>query len=320
MRKINVLSLFDGISCGQVALNNNKNILVEKYFASEIETSAINVTQYNFPNTIQLGDVTNITEEYIKNLGKIDLLLGGFPCQDLSQAGKRAGIFGERSSLFFYYVDALKTLKKINPKIKFILENVKGMTKEDKKIIDDYMGVEGFLIDSAMFSPQRRKRYYWTNLINKTHLNNSIYSNLVIKDILEKENKDYQVPQKYYNIYKLLKSGEFWKHLPDDNLEKIKILESRKKHKNPGGQTGFWKVYDINQKSPTLTASGLKQKMTRFVILDNNGCYRYPSPLEFERLQGLPDNYTAILKDSHRYKVIGNGWNIPTIEFLIKNI
>ncbi len=119
MREIVVLSLFDGISCGQVALKNN-NIKIKKYYASEIDKNAIEVTQKNHPNTIQLGDVTKITEDTINEIGKVDLLLGGFPCQDLSSAGKRKGLKGARSSLFFYYVDILKLLMKNNPKVQFL--------------------------------------------------------------------------------------------------------------------------------------------------------------------------------------------------------
>ncbi len=191
------------------------------------------------------------------------------------------------------------------------------MTLEDKKIIDYYMGVEGIMIDSSFFSPQRRKRYYWTNirLQDIKEINKS-----VLGDILNKKEENYKIPLKYYNTYKYLKDGEYWKHLPDDNVEKKHIINTRKKHKNPGGQTGFWKIYDKKNKSPTLTASGIKQKMTRFVIIDESGVYRYPSPVECERLQGLPDNYTDILSDNNRYKAIGNGWNVNTIEYLLKNI
>ena len=153
-----VLSLFDGISCGQLALKR-AGVRIDTYYASEIDKYAIKVTQHNFPNTIQLGDVTKI--DFNKFIGKIDLLIGGLPCQDLSIAKKdRKGLEGSRSGLFFKYIEALKTIK---PKY-FLLENVASMKKEDKDTITEIIGVEPIMINSALLSAQQRKRYYWTNI------------------------------------------------------------------------------------------------------------------------------------------------------------
>lgn len=154
---INVLSLFDGISCGQVALER-AGIKVNKYFASEIEESAIKVTMKNYPNTIQLGDVTKIKGE---NLPKIDLIIGGSPCQGFSLAGKQLNFEDERSKLFFEYV---RLIKEIKPTY-FLLENVK-MKKEYEKVITEYLGVEPIEINSALVSGQNRVRLYWTNIPN----------------------------------------------------------------------------------------------------------------------------------------------------------
>lgn len=158
---MNVLSLFDGMSCGQIALER-AGIKVDNYFASEIKDHAIKVTKYNYPSTIQLGDVTKIE---VEKLPTIDLLIGGSPCQDLSIAMKdRQGLKGEKSRLFWEYV---KLLKKVKPKY-FLLENVARMKDEDKKIISELVGVEPVRINSSLVSAQLRDRYYWTNIPNVT--------------------------------------------------------------------------------------------------------------------------------------------------------
>lgn len=153
-----ILSLFDGISCGQLALRR-AGVRIDKYYASEIDKFAIKITQTNFPNTIQLGDVNDI--DFTKFIGKIDLLMGGSPCQDLSVAKQnRKGLEGERSGLFYKYIEALTTIK---PKY-FLLENVASMKKKDKDTITSIIGVEPVMINSALVSAQQRKRYYWTNI------------------------------------------------------------------------------------------------------------------------------------------------------------
>jgi DNA (cytosine-5)-methyltransferase 3A len=152
-----VLSLFDGISCGHVALDR-AGIPVDVYYASEIDKYAIQITQKNYPNTIQLGDVTKI--DFTQFIGKIDLIMGGSPCQDLSIAGKRKGLQGERSGLFYKFVEAIEVIK---PKY-FLLENNVGMPKEAYEEMSRLMGCYPIEINSALVSAQTRKRYYWTNI------------------------------------------------------------------------------------------------------------------------------------------------------------
>ena len=155
---MNVLSLFDGISCGQIALER-AGIKVDNYYASEIKPIAIKVTQAHYPNTIQLGDVTKIEA---KELPKIDLLIGGSPCQDFSCANlTRNGLEGEKSSLFYHY---LRLLRELKPKY-FLLENVK-MKKADEAKINELLGVEPIAINSKLLSAQNRPRLYWTNIPN----------------------------------------------------------------------------------------------------------------------------------------------------------
>lgn len=171
---ITVLSLFDGISCGQVALQR-AGIKVDRYLASEVDKYAIKITQKNFPNTEQLGDVKNV---WAKNLPKIDLLIGGSPCQDLSIAKVgRKGLDGERSGLFWHYVRLLRTCK---PKY-FLLENVASMSKDNKQKITEVLGVEPIMINSALVSAQQRKRYYWTNW----HVEQPLDKGILLKDVLE---------------------------------------------------------------------------------------------------------------------------------------
>jgi len=170
---MNVLSLFDGLSCGQIALDS-LGIKINKYLASEINKNAITITQNNYPNTIQLGGITNVQSV---NLPKIDLLIGGSPCQGFSFAGKQLNFNDPRSKLFFEYVRLLKECK---PKY-FLLENVR-MQQEYLDIISDLLNVQPIMINSADFSPQDRKRYYWTNIpyINHTLINKIVVQKYVI--------------------------------------------------------------------------------------------------------------------------------------------
>ena len=154
--KINVLSLFDGISCGQMALER-AGIEVENYFASEIDKYAISVTQKNYPNTKQLGSVLNVKSSDLPN---IDFLIGGSPCKDLSIANKeQKGLNGNQSQLFYEY---LRLLKELKPKY-FLLENVVPIGNW-KQVMDEHIGIEGIQINSSLFVPQNRKRIYWTNI------------------------------------------------------------------------------------------------------------------------------------------------------------
>lgn len=201
MKIRNVLSLFDGISCGQLALHR-AGIEYDTYYASEIDKNPIYITQYNFPNTIQLGDVEKWKEWNIE-WDKIDLLIGGSPCTNLSIAGDRKGLEGEESRLFYSYVDILNHIKKFNPNVKFLLENVESMSDENKGIINNYMGCKPVMINSALLSAQNRKRYYWVNWHLKKE---SLFGlptctipqpkdkGIVLKDILESSVKEIKEP------------------------------------------------------------------------------------------------------------------------------
>lgn len=288
-----VLSLFDGISCGQVALQR-AGIPVEVYFASEIDKYAISITQKNYPNTIQMGDVRNICFE---SLGQIDLLIGGSPCQDLSNykydRGEVKGLEGSKSSLFYEYVRALKTL---NPKY-FLLENVASMEQKWLDVISNELGVKPIEINSSLVCAAERKRLYWTNIPN--------FEELKAKDICLKHIMEKDVSDKYYygSKYPITFHG----------FDK-KVCATI--HLNGHRQTK--EVYSPNFKCNTLLCDGNGGNRVKKVF-DNKGC-RKLTPLEYERLQTLPDNYTQGLSDSRRYSAIGNGWTVDVITHIFKGL
>lgn len=289
MKPLRVLSLFDGISYGQVALER-ANIPVEVYYASEIDKYAIQITQKNYPNTIQLGDVTKI--DFTQFIGKIDLIMGGSPCQSLSitQSKTREHLNG-KSKLFFEYVRALETIK---PKY-FLLENVASMTDECRKVITDLIGVEPFLINSNCFSAQDRPRLYWTNIpVNIFGLQEST---LCLADILESA-----VDEKYFYNYPLLNV--------DMNKQVCAIMDykNHEMHK---------RIFNPKFKVHTLTTCGGGN--TQKKVLDN-GRARKLTPLEYERLQTLPDNYTSCVSNIHRYNTCGNGWTVDVITYIFSFI
>ena len=260
---INVLSLFDGISCGQIALER-AGIKVSNYFASEIDKNAIKVTQHNYPSTIQLGSVIDVKAE---NLPKIDLLIGGSPCQGFSFMGNQLNFDDPRSKLFFEY---LRLLKECNPTY-FFLENVK-MRREYQDTISKELGVEPILIDSGLVSAQHRERLYWTNISNITQPNNK---NILLKDILESDILFSENDKVWtYNADK-----------PSKQNKKAKCLRAC-----AGGITKGIGVYSADNK--------LWRKMT---------------PIECERLQTVPDNYTKSISNNQRYKSLGNCWTVDLI-------
>lgn len=289
-----VLSLFDGISCGQLALER-AGIKVDEYLASEIDKYAIQVTMKNYPNTIQLGDVSKI-DGY--SLPKIDILIGGSPCQDLSNykhsLGGVKGLEGSKSRLFYHYVRLVKETK---PKY-FFLENVASMQDKWRDVISEELGVQPIMINSNLVCAAERKRYYWTNIPNLSHPKDL---GILLKDIVLKAE---EVPSKYwYDNKGFTYNG--------DN-KKIQCTL----HLN--GHRQITEVYNLNAKCNTLTCDGNGGNLQKKVY-QNNRC-RKLTPLEYERLQTLPDNYTDCVSDSRRYTAIGNGWTVDVIAHIFKEI
>jgi DNA-cytosine methyltransferase len=280
---MNVLSLFDGMSCGHIALDK-LGIEVNQYFASEIEEASIKVTMANYPNTIQIGDVTKVNG---KDLPKIDLLIGGSPCQSLSNAGNGTGFDG-KSGLFYEWV---RLLKECQPKY-FMLENVK-MKKEWQDVITNILGVEPILINSNIFSAQNRQRLYWTNIpMDSLPDDKEVY----IEDILESSfDSKYWLPEK--NTVLLSKKVDIT-GAPD--ICCIDVYNKR---------------YKKDRKCPTLT-----HPCHNSIRLLQDGKFRKLTPIECERLQTVPDGYTEGVSDTHRYAMLGNGWTVDVIAHIFKNL
>lgn len=302
---MNVLSLFDGMSCGQIALER-AGIKVDKYYASEIDKYAINITQKNFPETIQLGDVTCIK---VSDLPKIDLLIGGSPCQGFSYAGKQLNFDDPRSALFFEFV---KLLEKLKPKY-FLLENVK-MKKEFQNIITTYMGVKPIEINSALVSAQNRRRLYWTNIPDITQPK---AKGILLKDILEVESK----PLCYFK-------GDMTRPYTissvNDNSRVKKITENERGYRPHRGDiksTGISELGRLlkkNSKTDTLTTNHSPKLALNDDI--SNLKFRKLTPIECERLQTVPDNYTEGVSNTQRYKMLGNGWTVDIIAHIFKEL
>jgi DNA (cytosine-5)-methyltransferase 3A len=294
---MNVLSLFDGMSCGQIALER-ANVKVENYFASEIEPTAINVAMDNYPNTKQIGSVLNA--ESCK-LPKIDLLIGGSPCQSFSLAGTKNGMitvenievitldhylelkkqgysFKGQSYLFWEYV---RLLKETNPK-NFLLENVM-MSPKWKNIISETLGVEPVMINSEKLSIQSRKRLYWTNIkIDEIEDNLLLFKNEYCKE---------------YDESLTLKGR---------GLNKIERPRSR--------------VYSVeSDKLPTLLKEQ-ESKATDSIIIKHGDIYRYPTRLEMEKMQTVTPGYTKIAKYNDAAGMLGNGWTVDVIAHIFKNL
>jgi len=288
-----VLSLFDGISCGRVALER-AGINVEKYYSSEIEQRPIEISQKNYPDIIRLGDVTKITKEMVRD---IDLIMGGSPCQSFSNAGNRKGFDG-KSGLFWEFVRLVDDLK---PRY-FLLENVK-MKQEWQDIISNALGVKPIEINSSLVSGQNRKRLFWTNIPN---IEQPEDKGILLTDILEEE-----VDEKYYLNESQIKTinrnfGSKGKTINIDDGLIEKITYPSRINKKP-----------LNIKSPTLVAA-MGMGGGNVPVIVKNGRIRKFTEIECERLQTLPDNYTDGVCSTARYKAIGNGWTVDVIAHILK--
>tara|TARA_B100001939_G_C16843560_1_gene574202 strand:- start:147 stop:1022 length:876 start_codon:yes stop_codon:yes gene_type:complete len=283
---MNVLSLFDGMSCGQLALQK-ANIKYDNYYASEIKKIAIKVTQHHFPNTIQLGDVKNIN---LKELPKIDLLIGGSPCQDFSIANtKQLGLQGEKSILFYEY---LRILKELKPKY-FLLENVR-MKKQSEKELNEYLGVNGLHINSELVSYQRRPRIYWTNIPNVSVPKDR---NINFQDYKE---TDYEIC-KQYKLSKVPSHFTMWSDGKGRNSG-LKVCANI---------TNSKKIYCLTRKQDRSPNSGL---------IEFEEFCRFLTRKELEQAQCVPVGYTNIVSYNQAQDLLGDGWTIDVISHLLKNI
>lgn len=331
-----VLSLFDGMSCGRIALERI-GITPEVYYASEIDKYATIVSEANYPDIVRLGDVTKWAEWDI-DWESIDLILAGSPCQGFSFAGKQLAFEDPRSALFFTFEDILATVRFYNPRVKFLLENVK-MKKEHLDVISQRMGVDPVFINSALVSAQNRQRYYWCNWPVTQPSDRGV----VLSDILESEGEGH------------LKNHGKWKpksdksqyidanyHKGADNHGQRTLILQRGRGNNPGG------LRALDGKTPSLTSNswennnhlitGAEIRTRGFETIQSPGKsyaitasantggkalitegsrYRKLTPIECERLQTVPDNFTNHVSNTQRYKMLGNGWTVDVIAHIL---
>jgi DNA (cytosine-5)-methyltransferase 1 len=287
---MNVLSLFNGMNTGRQALEN-VGIKVNKYYSSEIKPYAIELTQYHFPDTIQVGDVTK-WQEWDIDWKSIDLVLSGSPCQDLSAAGKRAGIEGKKSSLFFTFVEILEHIKSFNPNVLFFQENVGSANKLDIGIMSRALGVYPVRFNSELVVAASRDRYYWSNIRTRQ---DGMFGDL-ITDIPQPKDKGLLFQD-------VLTSGY------TDRKKARAILESEERQ-----------LVNKDKLYKRYTELGMIN-----LVFDNpefkpNQNVRILNKIELCRLQGFPDDYCDILTRNHAASLLGDGWTLPIIEHIFSFI
>lgn len=287
-----VLSLFDGMSCGRVALER-VGITPDTYYSSEIDKYAIQISKKNWPDIIQLGDVTKWREWDI-DFAKIDLLLAGFPCQAWSMAGKQKGDNDPRGALVHDLIDIWREIKKYNPDVYFLFENVE-MKEEHLRYVNNLFGCSPVVINSALVSAQNRVRYYWTNLpgdevdlFGDTYITQPKDKGILLRDVLEDAESQRDKSQTILSTL---------------HKENVKSMKKRKK-------TGLYVCRRIvGRKINPETGKAVEEEN-----------YRKITPLECERLQTLDDNYTHGVSKTQRYKMIGNGWTVDVIAHIMKGL
>lgn len=312
-----VISCFAGLGGAELALKR-AGIQADIY-AYEIDKYAEAVNRYNNSDSIFLGDITK-WKEHTEQIGQVDLIIGGSPCQDLSCAGKCAGLQGARSGLFYTFLEMIRYYK---PRF-FVLENVASMSNENKNIITELMGVEPVMLNAALVSAQQRKRYFWTNIPTSELKDKGI----VVKDILESGdtglNKTWCIPATYYS------AG----HINLLRKERTQVFEPVRLGHIGKGTQGY-RIYSIKGKTVNISAGGggfaTNTELYKIDLPDGDYIIRKLTPVEVERAFTIPDNYTRYgkfadgsikeISNTQRYKMLGNGFVIDVIvEGILKNI
>jgi DNA (cytosine-5)-methyltransferase 3A len=289
-----ILSTFDGIACGRVALER-AGIPVEAYYASEIEDTSIAISKKNYPDIVQLGDVTKWREWDIP-WGEIDLLIGGSPCQGFSFAGKKLNFDDPRSKLFFVFVDILNHIRKYNPRVRFLLENV-VMSDIHKQVITDRLGVEPVLINSNIVSAQNRPRLYWCNFGIPSLPPESPYT---LRDVFDPNVKHREIHINHPDT--IVKCKSYYQY--DQNRLGHKSQDQR--------------FFDIDTKSNTLLLSSSSIPKVRA----DDGRVWLLTPEECAKLQTLDGEYLNVpgVSNAAKYGALGNGWTVDVISFILKGI
>ena len=314
-----VLSLFDGVSCTRQALDNLG--IPVKYFASEVDPKAIEIAQANYPDVVQIGDVKHVSGyNSIYSHHGIDLLIGGSPCQDLSFAGHQEGLKeGTRSSLFFEYVRILREIQAHSPDVVFILENVK-MSKKNQAIITQELGVEPVEINASLVSAQNRRRLFWCNRPIRQPQDLGIVLNNILEDgFVSDRNKSFCIDANYWKGGNL--KSYFEKHRRQLVFDKVLCGAFRGRY-NSDGSTSQKLELRFDGKTNSLTTV----QKDNVAVSPEELKWRKLTVKECERLQGMKDDYTKfdstgkVIANTHRYKAIGNAFNVPVIQHILSEV
>lgn len=345
---MNVISLFNGMGTLRQAFAD-MNIKVNKYYSSEIKPYAIELQQHHFPDVIQVGDINN-WKNWDIDWKTIDFIGSGSPCQDLSAAGKRAGINGSRSSLFFTFVEILEHVKKLNPKVKFLQENVGSASKKDVGIMSRALGVYPVRINSSLVTAQQRDRYYWTNIKTKQTMFDTVSDipqpkdrGIMFKDILTDGYTDREKSRSILQSESRLntdleKMHRRYKEIGMINivyLEKYKDLISIENARLKV-KTNTTEGYQYATKNDCLNLSFPKSSTRRgritkgkspCLLQGNEPLFAFTgdnirplNKIELCRLQGFPDNYCDILTRNKTASLLGDGWTLPIIIHILSFI
>ena len=340
MIEMNVVSLFNGMNTGRQALEN-VGIKVNKYYSSEIKPYAIQLTQHHFPDTIQVGDVTK-WKEWDIDWKSIDLVFSGSPCQDLSAAGKRAGINGNKSSLFFVFVDILNHIKSLNPNVLFLQENVGSASKLDVGIMSIALGVYPVRINSKLVTAQLRDRYYWSNIRTKqdgmfgdliTDIPQPKDRGIMFKDILTSgivdvdKHVSLKTNQCHSNTQRYLKHRNETTGMITLIYEENNELRVKTNTKQGYDVVTENDCIDLSFPTSTTRRGRVTKGKSPCLMESNNNLYSYKdgivrtvNQVEMERLQGFPDGYTSILSKAKAGSLLGDGWTLPIIEHIFSFI
>lgn len=320
---ITVLSLFDGMACGHIALER-AGIKVKAYYASEIDKPAMKVAKHNWPDIIHIGDVTKVcyfegwlfTENGDYYVGKIDLLIGGSPCQGFSFAGKQLNFNDPRSKLFFEFV----RLREETECEYFMLENV-VMKQEFQDIISENLGVYPIYINSSILSAQHRRRLYWTNISGHFKLKDlEILLPTILESGVSDRDKSYCIDANYWkgtNLEQYLTKSRrqiVFTERRTEEAKKIRAEYLKITGKDYSPRRAKELIAREDDKANCLTTSLTKEH----ILLDEQNKFRKLTPIECERLQTVPDNYTSIVSNTQRYRMLGNGWTVDVIAHLFE--
>ena len=316
---VRVISLFDGVSCTRQALDNLG--IPVKYFASEVDPKAIEITQANYPDVTQIGNVKHVSGyNSLYSHHGIDLLIGGSPCQDLSFAGHQAGLKeGTRSSLFFEYVRILREVQLHSPNVVFILENVK-MSKKNQNIISQELGVEPVEINASLVSAQSRRRLFWCNRpIQQPQDSGTVLNDILEDGFVSDRNKSFCIDANYWKGGNL--KSYFKKHRRQLVFDKVLCGAFRGRY-NSDGSTSQKLELRFDGKTNSLTTV----QKDNVAVSPEELKWRKLTVKECERLQGMKDDYTQfdstgkVIANTHRYKAIGNAFNVPVIQHILSEV